>query len=53
MKKGCYIGCGAVLLVAAIIVGLFFFLVFGGNAKVTEDISYNAYRLNSANHNIL
>ena len=40
MKKGCYIGCGAVLLVAAIIVGLFFFLVFGGNAKVTEDISY-------------
>ncbi len=40
MKKGCTIGCGVALLVAAVIVGLLFFLVFGGNTKVTEDISY-------------
>ena len=40
MKNGCLIGCGVVLLVAVINVGLLFFLLFGGNVKVTEDISY-------------
>ena len=40
MKKGCCIGCCVVLLVAVIIVGLPLFLLFRGDVKVTEDISY-------------
>ena len=40
MKKGCCIGCGAVLLAVLVAAGLLFWLIFGGKAKVTEDISY-------------
>ena len=40
MKKGCCIGCCVALLMAVIIVGLPLFLLFRGDVKVTEDISY-------------
>ena len=40
MKKGCCIGCCVTLLVAVVIVGLPLFLLFRGDVKVTEDISY-------------
>ena len=40
MKKGCCIVCFVALLVAVVIVGLPLFLLFRGDVKVTEDISY-------------
>lgn len=40
MKKGCCIGCAAVLLAAVVIVGILCYVLFAGQTEVTTDISY-------------
>lgn len=40
MKKGCCIGCAAVLVVAVVIAGFLFYLMFGDHTEATTDISY-------------